>query len=99
MVPSFVGVAVPDMLGWAFSLLSVMVEVDGEREKVLAKGPRWVSLSFFVNFHDILGRCLGPNAQRGEIGDGKEDGRGCVDDGTVSTTKRVESVETYEVEV
>lgn len=54
IVFSFVGVAEPAMLAWAFSLLSVMVDVEGDREKVLAKGPKWVSLSFFVNFHDIL---------------------------------------------
>lgn len=69
MVPSFVGVAEPAMLGWAFSL-SVMVDVDGEREKVLAKGPRWVSLSFFVSFHDMLE--IGISRMRDEqTGDGR----------------------------
>jgi hypothetical protein len=39
----------------AFSSLSlVIVEVEGDREKVLARGPRCVSLSFFVSFQDIL---------------------------------------------
>lgn len=35
-----------------------MVEVDEERPKVFARGARWVSLSFFVSFHDILMDCV-----------------------------------------
>jgi len=31
-----------------------MVDWEEEREKVLASGARWVSLSFFVSFQDIL---------------------------------------------
>lgn len=46
---SFVGVEVPVLLAMlAFSSLAVspvMVDVEGEREKVLARGPRCVSLS------------------------------------------------------
>ena len=45
MVLSFVGVAVPEMAPWLLSSFSVMVEVEGDRENVLARGPRWVSLS------------------------------------------------------
>ena len=45
MVFSFEGVAVPELPAWLLSSLSVMVEVEGEREKVLARGPRWVSFS------------------------------------------------------
>jgi hypothetical protein len=43
MVFSVVGVVAP-ALGWPFSSLSVMVDVEGEREKAL-RGPRCVSLS------------------------------------------------------
>ncbi len=40
------GVEVPERLAWAFSSLSVvMVEVEVDLEKVLVRGPRWVSLS------------------------------------------------------
>lgn len=45
MVLSFVGVAVPEMAPWLLSSFSVMVEVEGDRENVLVRGPRWVSLS------------------------------------------------------
>jgi hypothetical protein len=45
MVFSFVGVAVPEMEDWLLSSFSVMVEVEGDRENVLVRGPRWVSLS------------------------------------------------------
>lgn len=45
MVLSLVGVAVPEMAPWLLSSLSVMVEVEGDREKVLVRGPRWVSFS------------------------------------------------------
>ncbi len=42
---SFVGVDVPEMLGWPFSSLSgVMVDVDGDLAK-LVRGPRWVSFN------------------------------------------------------
>jgi hypothetical protein len=42
-----VGVDVPEIdAGWIFSSFSgVMVEVEVDREKVLVRGPRWVSLS------------------------------------------------------
>lgn len=51
---SVVGVVAP-VLGWPFSSfsLSVMVDVDGERANGL-KVPRWVSLSFFVSFQDMM---------------------------------------------
>jgi len=42
---SLVGVAVPEMDSWALRSLSVIVEVDGDREKVSFRGPRWVCLS------------------------------------------------------
>jgi hypothetical protein len=42
---SFVGVADPEMLAWFLLSLSVMVDVDGERENVFARGPRWVSFN------------------------------------------------------
>jgi hypothetical protein len=42
---SLVGVDTPAMLARDLSSFSVMVEVDGVREKVFARGPRWVSLS------------------------------------------------------
>jgi len=52
---SLVGVEVPEMLGWPLSSLSgVMVDVDVDLEKVFVKGPKWVSLSFLVSFHDML---------------------------------------------
>lgn len=51
---------------------AAMVDVDEEREKALAKGvPKWVSFSFLVNFHDMLGELfeLGkvarPNEEKG----------------------------------
>jgi hypothetical protein len=47
MVLSMVGVVAP-VLGWPLSSLSVMVDVEGEREKAL-KGPKCVSLSSKVN--------------------------------------------------
>lgn len=47
MALSVVGVTAP-ALCWPWSFLSVMVEVDGEREKGL-KGPRWVSFSSVVD--------------------------------------------------
>jgi hypothetical protein len=53
MVLSFVGVAVPEMAPRFLSSFSVMVEVEGVRENVLARGPKWVSLSFLVSFHDM----------------------------------------------
>jgi hypothetical protein len=54
IVLSFVGVAVPEMAApWALSSFSVTVAVDGDRENVFARGPRWVSFSFLVSFHDI----------------------------------------------
>jgi hypothetical protein len=56
MVFSVVGVVAP-ALGWPFSSLSVMVDVEGEREKAL-RGPRCVSLSFFVSFQDMMGRWI-----------------------------------------
>jgi hypothetical protein len=40
-----VGVAVPEVLPCTFSSLSVIVEVEGDLENVLVRGPRWVSLS------------------------------------------------------
>ena len=43
MVFSLVGVAVPEIL--ALSSFSVRVEVEGVRENVLARGPRWVSFN------------------------------------------------------
>ena len=46
IVLSFVGVAVPEMAApWLLSSFSVMVAVDGDRENVFARGPRWVSFS------------------------------------------------------
>lgn len=45
MVFSLLGVAATEMLPWLFSSFSVIVEVEGERENVLARGPRWVSFS------------------------------------------------------
>jgi len=43
---SLVGVDVPEMLGPPFSSLSgVMVDVDVDLEKVLVRGPRWVSFN------------------------------------------------------
>jgi len=39
------GVGVDDVGMRPFSLLSVMVEVEGLREKVLVRGPKWVSFS------------------------------------------------------
>lgn len=49
---SFVGVELLAML--AFSSSGVIVEVEVDREKVLARGARCVSLSFLVKFQDIL---------------------------------------------
>jgi hypothetical protein len=43
------------VLAWFLSS-PTMVDVEGEREKVLVRGPRWVSLSFLVNFHDMAPR-------------------------------------------
>lgn len=52
---SFVGVEVPVML--AFSSLSLMmVEVEGDLEKVLARGPRCVSLSSTVRHRQQYSR-------------------------------------------
>lgn len=48
---SLVGVVAPGLV--PFSSLSVMVEVDGDRENALS-GPRCVSLSFLVSFHDMV---------------------------------------------
>lgn len=45
MVFSFVGVIAPEMSPWLLLSLSVMVEVEGDLEKVLVSGPRWVSFS------------------------------------------------------
>jgi len=46
---SFVGVAVPVLLAMlafsSFAVSPVIVDVEGDREKVLARGPRCVSLS------------------------------------------------------
>lgn len=39
------GVGVAEVGRGLFSSLSVMVDVEGVREKVLVRGPRWVSLS------------------------------------------------------
>jgi len=44
------GVAVGDFAGAS----GVMVDWEDEREKVLARGARWVSLSFFVSFQDMV---------------------------------------------
>jgi hypothetical protein len=52
MASSWVGV-VASVLDCASFSLSVMVEVEGDREKAL-RGPRWVSLSFLVNFQDMV---------------------------------------------
>ena len=53
---SCVGVAVPERPPGLLLSLSVIVDVEGDREKVLVRGPRWVSFNFLVSFHDILGR-------------------------------------------
>jgi hypothetical protein len=45
IVLSFVGVAVPEMEPWLLSSFSVTVALEGDRENVLERGPRWVSLS------------------------------------------------------
>jgi len=42
---SFVGVADPEMPPGLLLSLSVMVDVEGDREKVLVSGPRWVSFN------------------------------------------------------
>lgn len=39
------GVGVDEVGGTPFSSFSVMVDVEGLREKVLARGPKWVSFS------------------------------------------------------
>lgn len=74
MVLSFVGVAVPEMAApWLLSSFSVMVAVDGDREKVFARGPRWVSFSSKVtmllatpHFHP-----QGPQQRNRICGDGR----------------------------
>jgi hypothetical protein len=50
------GAGVDELVGGAaiFSSLPVMVDVEGDLEKVLDRGPRWVSFNFLVSFHDIL---------------------------------------------
>jgi len=48
---SCVGVAAPERPPGLFSF-SVMVDVEGDREKVLGRD-RWVSFNFLVIFHDI----------------------------------------------
>ena len=45
MLLSVVGVEVPEILGAFSSLSGVMVEVEGDREKVLVRGPKWVSFN------------------------------------------------------
>lgn len=44
MEDSPVGVTDP-ATDWFFSSLSVIVDVEGDRENVLASGPKWVSFS------------------------------------------------------
>lgn len=50
-MPLSVETALLGVLGFSSE---VMVEVEGEREKVLARGPRCVSLSFLLSFQDIF---------------------------------------------
>jgi len=56
MALSVVGV-VASVLGRDLSSLSVMVEVEGDRENAL-RGPRCVSFSFLVSFHDMTKTAL-----------------------------------------
>jgi hypothetical protein len=42
---SFAEVEAPDMPAFSSFGSGVIVEVEGDRENVFAKGPRWVSLS------------------------------------------------------
>jgi len=53
MALSCVGVVASVLARWPSFSLSVIVEVDGDREKAL-KGPKWVSLSFLVSFQDMV---------------------------------------------
>lgn len=53
MALSVVGVTAPEDAWGILSSFSVIVEVEGDRAKAL-KGPRWVSLSFFVSFQDMV---------------------------------------------
>jgi len=81
MVLSFVGVAVPEMAApWLLSSFSVMVAVDGDRENVFARGPRWVSFSFLVSFHDMFakgnGRDPRPGCRCRRAGEGVSKGKG-----------------------
>lgn len=51
-------VAAGGAAGFSASFSGAMVDVDVDREK-LARGPRWVSFSFFVNFHvDMFANCV-----------------------------------------
>jgi hypothetical protein len=45
MVFSLLGVGVVERLVWLLSSFSAIAEVEGEREKVFARGPRWVSFN------------------------------------------------------
>jgi hypothetical protein len=49
-----------------------MVDVDEDRLKVLARGARWVSLSFLVSFQDMAATI--------QCGSGVRIGRGCGDE-------------------
>jgi hypothetical protein len=46
---SFAEVEAPDMPAFSSFGSGVIVEVEGDRENVFAKGPRWVSLSSAEN--------------------------------------------------
>ena len=65
MVFSFVGVAVPEMADWLLSSFSVMVEVEGDRENVLVRGPRWVSLSSEMTTPSVMSPTSDPRRPGG----------------------------------
>lgn len=65
MLLSVVGVAAPEVLGAFSSLSGVMVDVDGDREKVLVKGPKWVSFNSVCEIISIPCLCYFPTS--GEV--------------------------------
>ena len=57
------GVAVPEAALWLLSSLSVMVDVEGDRENVFARGPKWVS--FNSDTHSVVSNVTHVKTTRG----------------------------------